>query len=322
MMRKLIFRGAMLLIYTIITLYISGCSNNKSNPTDGGDDGGDDSPTLTGKFAFVSRDDGDAEIYTMNADGTNLLKLTDNTKDDDQPSWSPDGNKIAFRSWGYQVPFEIYVMNSDGSNVIPITHDPQDNDVEEDWPSWSPDGTKILYENYIDNGSESNGTTIFNANLYYSNASGSGDAVRITNHLFFEGDPSWSPDGSKVVFVHAQVDTVISGYDISYGYQVWLMNVNGSNWVKLSPVGYNNTHPRWSPDGTKIVYHSDEGICVVDTDLNYQNLGIYGSNPSWSPDGTKIVYDASNKIYVIKADGTPVKTITPPVGARQVVWTE
>ncbi|MBN1407875.1 MAG: PD40 domain-containing protein [Calditrichaceae bacterium] len=318
-MERLTFR-IKLPVYIIISLFILGCGNN---PTDSNDDdgGGDNSTTLTGKFAFVSKDDGDREIYTMNANGTNLLKLTDNTQNDDEPSWSPDGNMIAFHTWGYLVPTEIYVMNSDGSNVIPITHDPEDHGVEEHWPSWSLDGSMILYESYADASSEPNGTTIINANLYFANANGSGDAVRITNQLFYDGDPSWSPDGSKVVFVHAQVDT-ISGNLYSTGYQIWMMDANGSNWVKLSSVGANNTHPRWSPDGAKIVYHSDEGICVVDTDGNYQNLGVYGGNPSWSPDGTKIVYDSDDKIYVIKADGTAVKTITPPVGARQVVWAE
>ena len=320
MMERINFRIASL-IYIIISLFILGCGNN---PTDSNDDdgGGNNSTTLTGKFAFVSKDDGDREIYTMNADGTNLLKLTDNTQNDDEPSWSPDGNKIAFHSWGYLVPTEIYIMNSDGSNVIPITHDPEDHGIEEHWPSWSSDGLKILYENYADNGTEPNETTIFNVNLYYSNASGTGDAVRITNNLFYEGDPCWSPDGSKVVFVHAQIDTVISGYDVSDGDQIWMMDSNGSNWKRLTTGYGNNLHPRWSPDGTKIVYDSDDGICIIDTDGNNQSLGVYGGNPSWSPDGTKIVYDNDYKIYVIKSDGSPVKTITPAVGAMQVVWTE
>lgn len=317
-MEKISIKMVILLIYAMSSLYIVGCSNNKSNPTDGGDD----SATLTGKFAFVSRDDGDREIYTMNADETNLLKLTDNTKNDEEPAWSPDGTKIAFHAWGYQVPNEIYVMNSDGSNVLPITHDPEDYDIEEHWPSWSSDGTKILYETYADNGNESNGTTIYNVNLYYSNASGSGDAVRISNNLYYEGDPSWSPDGSKVVFVHAQVDTVISGYDVSDGYQIWVMNSNGSSWKRLTTGYGTNSHPRWSPDGSKFVYDSDDGICILDTDGNYQKLGVYGDNPSWSPDGTKIIYDNNYKICIINSDGTPVKTIAPPVSAMQVVWAE
>ena len=90
----------------------------------------------------------------------------------------------------------------------------------------------------------------------------------------------------------------------------------------MSPTGSNNNHPRWSPDGTKIVYHSDEGICIVDTDGNYQNLSVFGSNPSWSPDGTKIIFDGSNEIYIMNSDGSDVKTIPTDVGARQVVWTK
>ncbi|MEJ2053565.1 MAG: DPP IV N-terminal domain-containing protein [Calditrichaceae bacterium] len=306
------------MIGCLISISILACGGDKQNPVDGGDD----SSTLNGKFVFVSRDDGDREIYTMDADETNLVKLTDNTKNDEEPAWSPDGTKIAFHAWGYQVPNEIYVMNSDGSNVIPITHDPEDQGIEEHWPSWSSDGTKILYESYADNGSEPNGTTIFNVNLYYSNAGGSGDAVRISSNLFYEGDPSWSPDGSKIVFVHAQVDTVISGNNISDGYQIWVMNSDGSNWKRLTTGYGNNSHPRWSPDGAKFVYDSDDGICILDTEGNYQKLGVYGNNPSWSPDGTKIVYDNDYKIYVIKSDGTPVKTITPPVGVMQVAWTD
>src|SRR5215213_7476480 len=68
-------------------------------------------------IAFTSYRDGNAEIYSMNADGSNLRNLTNNQASDTEPEISPDGTKIAFvstRDGGILNP-EIYVMNSDGS---------------------------------------------------------------------------------------------------------------------------------------------------------------------------------------------------------------
>jgi TolB protein len=66
------------------------------------------------KIAFISTHDGDPEIFVMNADGTSLRKLTDNTAVDAAPSWSPDGSKIVFTS-DRSGAFELYRMNADGS---------------------------------------------------------------------------------------------------------------------------------------------------------------------------------------------------------------
>jgi Tol biopolymer transport system component len=66
------------------------------------------------KLVFISTHDGDPEIFVMNADGSSLKKLTDNTAVDAAPSWSPDGGKIVFTS-DRSGSFELYRMNSDGS---------------------------------------------------------------------------------------------------------------------------------------------------------------------------------------------------------------
>ena len=66
------------------------------------------------KLAFISTHDGDPEIFVMNADGSGIRKLTDNTAVDAAPSWSPDGGKIVFTS-DRSGSFELYRMNSDGS---------------------------------------------------------------------------------------------------------------------------------------------------------------------------------------------------------------
>ncbi|MFO7659107.1 MAG: hypothetical protein R6W78_18755 [Bacteroidales bacterium] len=317
-MKKIIrFNYLIILLITGTILFIS-CSKNSDKDEE---DNKKEEQPLTGKFAFVSYDDNDGEIYTVNADGTDLRKLTDNNVNDIQPAWSPDGSKIAFYAYGYGASSEIYVMNADGTGITQITHDPVDKSYGEEWPSWSPDGNKIIYESYRDAVIEDNGTTIINANLYTSNANGTGGDVRITSHLFFDGNPAWSPDGSKIAFVHAQIDTINSKY-YSSGYQIWLMNSNGTDWKKLTVTGSNNIRPKWSPDGTKIVYQSDEGIQVVTPDGQNLNLLNNGGTPSWSPDGTKIVFDRNDEIYVMNADGTNVRKITLPLGARQVVWTE
>ena len=92
------------------------------------------------KIVFVSDRDGNAEIYSCNADGSNISRLTNNAGIDDQPAWSPDGSHIAFVSdrTGHS---EIYIMNADGSNVVRRTF----SESYSQNPAWSPDGARIAY---------------------------------------------------------------------------------------------------------------------------------------------------------------------------------
>jgi len=92
------------------------------------------------KIAFASQRDGNWEIYAMNADGTNSIRLTQHSADDMYPSWSPDGRKIAFASMR-DGNWEIYVINANGTNLTNLTKHPS-YDTN---PSWSPRGTKIAF---------------------------------------------------------------------------------------------------------------------------------------------------------------------------------
>ena len=88
------------------------------------------------KIAFAStRVDGLSEIYVMDGDGGNQLRLTYHAGRDGGASWSPDGRRIAFvsnRDRGYD---RIYVMDSDGQNMKRLTKDSTNRH-----PAWSPDG--------------------------------------------------------------------------------------------------------------------------------------------------------------------------------------
>ncbi len=90
------------------------------------------------KLAFVSRRDGNSEIYVINADGSGQENLTRQPASDSHPSWSPDGRKLAFVS-RRDGNSEIYVMNADGSGLRNVTRTPS-NDLD---PAWSPDGRAI-----------------------------------------------------------------------------------------------------------------------------------------------------------------------------------
>ncbi|MGZ4784154.1 MAG: hypothetical protein ACXV5S_00655 [Acidimicrobiales bacterium] len=180
--------------------------------------------------------DGNFEIYTVEPDGSGLLRLTNNQADDEMPAWSPDGTRIAFMSdrdaSSDTYNQDIYTMNADGSRVVQITESPG-LDYE---PAWSPDGTKIAFDSpRLGEGNEE---------VFIMNADGSGQ-TRLTNAPGVDRNPNWSPDGSKLVF------------ECNGAGSICVMNPDGSALTQL-PQGtiYENYNPAWSPDGTKIVFVS------------------------------------------------------------------
>ncbi len=255
---------------------------------------------LEGRLVFQVATGGD--IYTVNADGSNLTRLTTGM----DPSWSPDGSQITFVRW--TTPWGIYTINADGSNekllfssnvarapvwspdgsqiafhfetegwTAPVKADipglgykvirpPQ---LQTEWhlgvvdvadgylrqpyndrfsfsPSWSADGEWIVYD-----GGDDGELPTTHHGLCMTTVEGPNNSVLTENAN--DHFPVWSPDGTRIAFMHWQHDH----------WEIYIMNADGSGrWALTSSSAYveprpNNVAPAWSPDGEQIVFLSD-----------------------------------------------------------------
>jgi Tol biopolymer transport system component len=248
------------------------------------------SPKGNGKLVFSSSRGGTLEIYTMNADGSNVTQLT--TDGGNMPAWSPDGTKIAYRS-GKLGDSTIYVMNADGSNQTQLSQ----AHSWDSFPAWSPDGKRLAF--------------IRGTQLFVINADGTGETSLPLSLNGVYGTPSWSPDGTKIA---------LSGSAVNF--DIYVANTDGTNIKKLTTTTANEFSPAWSADGGRIVFQSNRDgnteIYVMNADGSGQtrltNDAGEDSDPAFSPDGTKITFSSDRtgdrEIFVMGADGSALTNLT------------
>lgn len=264
----------------------------------------------TGRVTFVSGRDGNSEIYVMNANGSVPTRLTNNTATDFNPRWSPDGTKIVFYS-NRDGNDEIYVMNADGSGQTRLTTDSHDDR----YPTWSPDGQQIVFS------TDRVGVLL---QIWVMQANGNGQKMLTpTGNTSIE--PDWSPDSTKIVYAHYT----------GRSWDIYQINADGSGETDLSKIDFiNETSPKWSPSGSKIVFSwAPPGfvsqVYVMNADgSNMQRLttGEANYDPTWSPDGTRIMFtsdhDGNPELYVMNADGSGQTRLTDnPASDFEPDWT-
>jgi len=225
------------------------------------------------QIVFVSDRDGNKEVYRMSYDGSDVVRLTHTPAQESYPYWSPDGTKIVFSSKRDDgQTYEVYLMNSDGTDQTRITH----NSVSEEWAYLSPDMQKIvyavgpfpqynLYVMSVDGSdqrqvfscdrmaahpkwSRDGGTIAFNyAFLSSGNILGDVGLINSDGEGFFlitttggnsvSESPYWSPDGSRIVFQSNRTGN----------FQIYVMNADGSEQVRLTHHRGNDYWPSWGP---------------------------------------------------------------------------
>lgn len=193
---------------------------------------------------------------------------------------------------------DIWVMNSDGSNPIKLAENCR-------YPSWSYDKKNILFNKSY--------------SIYIMNSNGSNQRL-LSNNIHYGYSPVMSPNGERVAFV---VPEVSEGYS-----DICITDIDGTNKNCLNHKEGKDGSPSWSPDGTKITFHSNRKnssisgkfweIYVMNSDgsnvHSLTNNNFMENNPSWSPDGTKIIFtshrDGNGEIYIMNSDGSNQKNLT------------
>jgi TolB protein len=252
-----------------------------------------------------------SDLFVMDADGTNQTLLTRGSS----ATWSPDGKDIAFHasasyytSGGTQTgtpirtdpgsattDSDLFVANVDelaaAQDVLTktqlatnITNTPDQIEDDADWsasPTTAPGGQSIVFTSHpvTDNRVLSN-----QAEIYVMNPDGSG-RTRLTFNDEEERGPSWSPDGTLILFSGR-----IGGG--SNDFEICVMNADGTDFQQLTNNSVPDLTASWSPDGTQIAFH-------------------------------RLVSGQGLQMFTMKADGTEVTQVTSPPGLNLLAqWGE
>jgi Tol biopolymer transport system component len=261
------------------------------------------------------------EVIATKVDGSAFMNLSRDPSNDRDPSWSPDGEQIAFAS-DRSGNYDIYIMNADGSGVRRLTFDT----VDERRPRWSPDGRQVLFESGRDgllNQFLQRSIDIFVIDI---------DGAHLINLTKTPStSESWaaiSPDGKTVSFTRSGV--------------IMLINADGTSERRLHSAdpGFTDDVAAWSPDGATVAYSAYNlnhpfatdtyAIFTVKADgSDVRRITTTGSArvPSWSPDGSRVLYNRdavdefwgrfnTQNLFIMSPDGTNNVQVTKDASAR------
>jgi Tol biopolymer transport system component len=236
-------------------------------------------PGANGRIAFT-HDPGtsgsDGDIFAIDPTGQNLTPLTSGPDYDLAPSYSADGEWIAFqREPVGSSDAQIWVMKPDGSGQTQVTSGASNRDRH---PTFSPDGERIAFERQVPGSAPQ---------IWIMNSDGSGQ-TQLTfpgPNLDSASDPSFSPDGQMIAFSHFDGATTFRGISV--------IRPDGTGQTPLTSgsSSSNDFEPNFSPDGGRIAFRRNMDIFTMGATGSGQSpltTGGTDAQPVFSPDGTRV----------------------------------
>jgi len=234
-----------------------------------------------GEITYHRYDNVQFDVFRMGPTGAGQLDLTNTDGYEVSPSFSPNGQKIAFVRFVGLHNDDIFSMNADGTGQVDLTNTP---DLAEASPVFSPDGKRIAYSTDDEEPQP--------VDIHLMKADGTGQVDLTNTATLIEKDPDFSPDGKRIAFSGCEGPRC----------DIYLIAPDGSGLTNLTktPAGTYDGNPSFSPDGKRVFFQSTVGgrseIGVVNADgsglANLTSSTIDEIAPSVSPDGRLIAYNA------------------------------
>ena len=182
-----------------------------------------------------------ADIWIMDADGTNERPLIVQPEDQRYPTLSPDGRWIAYTSRN-ERDADLWLANADGTGARLL----YDSGIADSAPSWSPDGTMLAFERHSPG-------AVLDGDIYVLDV-GSGAAMQLTDDPHHDEGPAWSPDGSMIAFTSTRSDPLGD---------IWVMGGDGADQRRLTTNSILDESPDWQPIPTTLLYTVPCGDSIV-----------------------------------------------------------
>jgi dipeptidyl aminopeptidase/acylaminoacyl peptidase len=242
------------------------------------------------QLAFVADTTGSNQVWVMNMDGSGLRQITDDAYEGIDPTWSPDGRRIAYVGFGEGTNRDLFVVDVATGKTRPIVKGPRDP-----WnPQWSPEGEHLLYYELIKVDPSEGATGNLTPNPTSLRVSSVEVATRRIKPLAggtsftHAWDGTWA--GHRILFIRERFSA--RGHSLG----LWLMNGDGSRKEFLLSFSADDAFsPAMAPDGSRIAYTridgSDPRIHIFDLSTSQDRPIAPGEFAIWVDDDTLLVQE-------------------------------